>query len=143
LKINKFFRSEADGEPPETDLSKDDQAAKVKENLQLMLSLPCVRYIQRYEENKSGKLIFAAADGGAFVKRIYSGGFVGLVNHGNTCFFNTGIQCLAHLEPVICYFLSGRFEQDLNEKSELEGIIMLGDKIRADLNEKSRNLQKE
>mmetsp|Transcript_49180 Transcript_49180/g.77747 ORF Transcript_49180/g.77747 Transcript_49180/m.77747 type:complete len:524 (+) Transcript_49180:143-1714(+) len=47
------------------------------------------------------------------------GGRVGLSNLGNTCFMNAGLQCLSHLEPVNSYFLSGMYEQEINDKNPL------------------------
>eukprot|EP00930_Biecheleria_cincta_P098287 TRINITY_DN8995_c0_g2_i1.p1 TRINITY_DN8995_c0_g2~~TRINITY_DN8995_c0_g2_i1.p1 ORF type:complete len:483 (+),score=91.39 TRINITY_DN8995_c0_g2_i1:35-1450(+) len=41
------------------------------------------------------------------------GGKVGLKNIGNTCFMNTGLQCLAHIEPLVHYFLGSDFKQEV------------------------------
>lgn len=41
-------------------------------------------------------------------------GRVGLHNLGNTCFLSSGLQCLSHVAPLTCYFLSGAFKADLN-----------------------------
>lgn len=32
---------------------------------------------------------------------------------GNSCFMSTGLQCLAHLEPLVAHFLSDRYEEEL------------------------------
>mmetsp|Transcript_51877 Transcript_51877/g.151010 ORF Transcript_51877/g.151010 Transcript_51877/m.151010 type:complete len:522 (-) Transcript_51877:10-1575(-) len=45
-------------------------------------------------------------------------GRVGLENLGNTCFMNTGLQCLSHLEPFAAFFLSGKYEEEVNRSSE-------------------------
>ena len=41
-------------------------------------------------------------------------GVVGFYNLGNTCFFNSGIQCLIHTRPLVKYMLSDDWEADLN-----------------------------
>lgn len=41
-------------------------------------------------------------------------GRIGLANLGNTCFMNSGLQCLSHLEPLTAYFLSGLYKRELN-----------------------------
>ncbi|KAA6400773.1 MAG: putative Ubiquitin carboxyl-terminal hydrolase [Streblomastix strix] len=43
----------------------------------------------------------------------------GLVNLGNTCYFNSGLQCLASVVPLSSEFLSMRYIQDLNINSLL------------------------
>eukprot|EP00443_Scrippsiella_acuminata_P031413 CAMPEP_0115314122 /NCGR_PEP_ID=MMETSP0270-20121206/76857_1 /TAXON_ID=71861 /ORGANISM="Scrippsiella trochoidea, Strain CCMP3099" /LENGTH=195 /DNA_ID=CAMNT_0002733313 /DNA_START=63 /DNA_END=647 /DNA_ORIENTATION=- len=44
-------------------------------------------------------------------------GRVGLENLGNTCFMNTGLQCLSHLEPFAAFFLSGKYLEEVNRTS--------------------------
>ena len=43
----------------------------------------------------------------------------GLGNLGNTCFMNCSIQCLSHAYPLTQYFLSNRFEFDINRENPL------------------------
>jgi hypothetical protein len=42
------------------------------------------------------------------------GGRCGLVNLGNTCFMNSGIQCLASVVPLANYFLSSQWSSEMN-----------------------------
>jgi len=42
-----------------------------------------------------------------------SAGKVGLGNLGNTCFMNAGLQCLCHLEPLVVYFLTGKYRGEI------------------------------
>lgn len=57
--------------------------------------------------------------GGDKVQVSDSGGKVGLYNIGNTCFMNTALQCLAHLDPFVAYFLSGKYREEINMTSPL------------------------
>ncbi len=45
----------------------------------------------------------------------------GLYNLGNTCYLNTAIQCLSAVKVLTAYFLSNKYDDDLNpDKSEYE-----------------------
>lgn len=48
-------------------------------------------------------------------------GQTGLVNVGNTCFFNTALQCINAVKYFVGYFLSDQYNEDINlEKKEVE-----------------------
>lgn len=46
-------------------------------------------------------------------------GAVGLCNLGNTCFFNSIVQCLSNIKPLTQHFTSGAFLNELNTTNNL------------------------
>lgn len=46
-------------------------------------------------------------------------GLTGLQNLGNTCFMNSGLQCVSHTTPLTDYFLSDSYVPDLNYNNPL------------------------
>jgi ubiquitin carboxyl-terminal hydrolase 8 len=46
-------------------------------------------------------------------------GSVGMHNLGNSCYINSVVQCLNHMEPLIEFFVNGTYANELNRKNPL------------------------
>lgn len=56
------------------------------------------------------------------VKSMVKPGCTGLVNMGNTCYFNSALQCLSNTRLLRDYFLSGDYRYDLNLGKSVDSV---------------------
>lgn len=53
------------------------------------------------------------------VKTHITPGTSGLANLGNSCYMNSALQCLLHIEELAAYFISKAYEKDLNRSNPI------------------------
>ena len=89
------------------------------------MSVATLRY--EYESGRAPVEILKSHNnmyGSGFMKESLRGqppapGSVGMHNLGNSCFLNSIVQCLNHIEPITQYFVKGGYMDDLNRSNPL------------------------
>ena len=77
--------------------------------------------VGKLEHSEVGAAIAAPSSSAAIIE--YQPLQIGLENLGNTCFMNTSLQCLLHIQPLVSYFLRPDLERGINAKSPAKGSL--------------------
>ena len=74
-----------------------------------------------YEQNNQQPYRLSLSSSPPSTKRSehYPGGLIGLTNLGNTCFMNSALQCLSNTPPIMQYFLSTKWREELNPSNPI------------------------